>query len=223
MSNFGRGDDLGSIQRRSYRQSGLSREQRLTITLVVGGLMMLGAGVAIGYAWGRSSVPEPEPEPQPVVKAETTLPTGVVEEVPTDTAEADLAAEEDLASQEATTADEEPPPTPDQKSPKDGARIDAARVYLKWSEVEDDSGEPVTYAFEIQDKLSSGKYGNTQVITGLEDNTYSARVLYVTRRWRVWSQDAAGNKSDKSDWRYYRHTPKPPAPKPKPKPSDETT
>ncbi len=114
--------------------------------------MMLGAGVAIGYAWGRSSVPEPEP--QPPVQAETTLPAGVVEAVPTDTSDADLAAEEDLASQEATTTDEEPPPTPEQKSPKDGARIDAARVNLRWSEVEDDSGEPVTYAFEIQDKLS---------------------------------------------------------------------
>ena len=157
MSNFGRGDDLGSIQRRSYRQSGLSREQRLTITLVVSGLMMLGAGVAIGYAWGRSSVPEPEP--QPAVQAETTLPAGAVEEVPTDTAEAELAAEEELASEEATTTDEEPPPTPEQTSPKNGARIDASRVYLRWSEVEDDSGEPVTYAFEIQDRLSSAKYG----------------------------------------------------------------
>jgi hypothetical protein len=221
MSNFGRGDDLGSIQRRSYRQSGLSREQRLTITLVVSGLMMLGAGVAIGYAWGRSSVPEPES--QPSVQTETTLPAGVVEEVPTDTVETDLAAEEDLASEEATATDEEPPPTPEQTSPKNGARINAARVNLRWTEVEDDSGEPVTYAFEIQDRLSSAEYGNTQVISGLEDTSYSARVLYVTRRWRVWAQDAAGNKSDKSAWRYYRHTPKPPAPKPKPEPSDETT
>ncbi len=217
MSNFGRGDDLGRIERRSYRQQGLNRQQRLTITLVVTAVMLVGAGVAIGFAWGRSTAPEPEP--QPVAQAETTLPAGVVEEVPTETVDPDLAAAE-AVPEDATVVDEEPPPTPKQTSPKNNARINASRVYLRWTKVEDDSGAPVTYAFEIQDRLSSGSYGKTQVISGLTSTSYSARVLYVTRRWRVWAVDEAGNKSDKSGWRYYKHTPRP---APKPKPSDETT
>ena len=219
MSNFGRDDDLGRIQRRSYQSQGLSRQQRLTITLAVSGVLLLVAGIGIGFAIGRSTAPTPEPTPKPAVQPETGLPSGVVEEVPTDTVEADLLAEQ-TASEEATVTDEEPPPRPKQKAPKDGAVIDASRVNLRWTQVEDDSGEPVTYAFEIQDRLPGGGYGKTQVISGLKSTSYSARVLYVKRRWRVWAIDAADNKSDKTGWRYYIHEPKP---KPKPKPSDETT
>ena len=117
------------------------------------------------------------PQPQPVVQAETTLPAGVVEEVPTESVDPDLAAAE-VVSEDAALSDEEPPPTPKQTSPKNNARINASRVYLRWTAVEDDSGDPVTYAFEIQDRLSSGSYGKTQTISGLEvDLVLGARAL----------------------------------------------
>lgn len=157
------------------------------------------------------------------------MPSGVVE---TFTAEASdsMESSEEFSAEETTTADETRPPRPKQLAPADGAVIDASRVYLRWSKSEDDSGEPVAYSFEIQDRLPDGSYGKTQVISGLESRSYSARVLSVKRRWRVWATDEAGNDSKKSSWRYYQHKPKPvakPQPKPKPKatpePSDETT
>jgi len=218
MSNFGGNDDLGRIQRRSYQSRGLSRQQRLTITLGVSAALLLAAGVGIGFALGRATAPEPEPPATPITQAETTLPAGVVEEVPTETLDTELLDE--TASEETTVTDEEAPPRPRQTSPKDEAVIDASRVFLRWTKVVDDSGEPVTYAFEIQDRLPSGKYGNTQIITGLKSNSYSARVLYARRRWRVWAIDEAGNKSDKSGWWHYVHKARP---KPKPQPSNETT
>jgi hypothetical protein len=135
--------------------------------------------------------------------------------VPTETTEVEDVSEEPV---EDTSADEEAPPTPKQRSPKDGAVINASRVDLRWRSVEDESGDPVTYAFEIQDRLSNGSYGKTQVISGLQSTSYSARVLYVKRRWRVWAVDEAGNKSDRSGWRYYKHKAKPAS-----EPSDETT
>jgi len=221
MSDNGRDNDLGRISRRPYRKSGLDRQTRLTITLAVAAVLVLLLGVGLGFALGRATAPEPE-QPPIAQSEETTLPVGVVEEVPAETIDPDLTAQEEVVSEE-EVADEEPPPTPTPTSPKDDAVIDASRVDLRWSEVEDDSQEPVTYAFEIQDRSSSnGTYGNTQVISDLKAATYSARVLSVKRRWRVWSVDAAGNKSDKSGWRYYIHKATPKA-KSTPKPSDETT
>lgn len=216
MGDYGRNDDLGRISRRPYRTSGLDRKQRLSITLGVGAALVLALGVGIGFAVGRATVPTPEPEP--VVQAEATVPV-IIEET-TETVDPEASFEVTETVDEEVT-DEQAPPTPKQKSPKDGAVVDASRVYLRWSEVEDDSGEPVTYAFEIQDRLSSGSYGKTQVIGKLKDTSYSARVLNVRRRWRVWAVDAEGNKSDKSGWRYYIR--KKAAPKPAPEPSDETT
>lgn len=219
MSNFGGSQDYGRIQRRPYRRKGLDRQQRLYLTLGVGAAVLLILGLGVGFAVGRATAPEPKPA-APAAQPETTMPAGIVEEVaPVVEEPVEEVVEE--SAEETETVDEEAPPTPKQTAPKDGARIDAARVYLKWRAVEDDSEEPVTYAFEIQDRLSTGKYGNTQVITGLKETKYSARVLYVKRRWRVWAIDAAGNKSDKSDWRHYQHTPRPK--KSSPKPSDETT
>jgi len=216
MSNFGRNDDYGRIQSRPYRQGGLDRQKRLYLTIGVGAALVLIFGGGIGFALGRATAPEPEPAPAQAPVAETTMPAGAVETLPAETVEPELTAEE--PSEEATATDEEAPPRPKQLAPKDGAVINASRVYLKWSKVEDDSGEPVTYAFEIQDRLPSGKYGKTQIISGLKSTSYSARVLYVKRRWRVWATDEAGNSSDKTGWDYYIHKPKP-----KPQPSDETT
>jgi hypothetical protein len=231
MSDYRRDRDLGRINRRPYKSSGLDRQQRLTITLGVTAAIILALGVSIGFAVGRATAPQPEPQPaaRPVVQ-ESTMTAGVVEEVATETLDPELYPEE--VSEETTDTDETPPPKPKQKSPKDGAVIDATRVTLRWSEVEDDSGEPVTYAFEIQDRLSSGSYGKRQVIGKLKETSYSARVLYVKRRWRVWAVDEAGNKSDKTGWRYYQRKAKPapkpapkpePEPEPEPEPSDETT
>ncbi len=226
MNDYTR-SDLGRISRRPYKSSGLDRQQRLTITLGVTAAVILALGLGVGFAVGRATAPEPEllPVQAPVVQEETTLPAGVVEDVATETVDSDLLAEEDV-SQETTITDEVPPPRPKQLAPKDGAVINASRVTLDWSKVEDDSDEPVTYAFEIQDRLSGGSYGNRQVIGKLKSSSYSARVLYAKRRWRVWAVDTAGNQSDKTGWRYYQHTARPvvkPTPKPDPEPSDETT
>ena len=151
------------------------------------------------------------------------MPAGVVEEVATETVDPSL-ADETVVSPDTTATDEEPPPRPSRLAPKNGAVLDSSRVYLRWSKVEDDSGEPVTYAFEIQDRLSNGTYGKRQVISKLKSASFSARVLYVKRRWRVWAVDAAGNESTKTGWSYYQHKAKPaPAPDPKPTASDETT
>lgn len=231
MSDYGRRNDLGRINRRNYKASGLDRQQRLTITLGVTAGIILALGVAIGFAVGRATAPEP-PAPlavQQAVTQEETPPAGIIEEVPTETIDADLEFTDDVeVSEEETTTDEKAPPRPKQTNPSDGAVIDASRVNLRWSKVEDDSDEPVTYAFEIQDRQSGGSYGKTQVISNLTSTSYSARVLYVKRRWRVWAVDAAGNKSAKTGWRYYIHKAKPkpkpaPAPAPTPEPSDETT
>jgi len=224
MSDYRRSDDLGRISRRPYRRTGLDRQQRLTITLAVAAALILLIGTGIGFALGRATAPEPEPEPP--AQIETSLPVGVIEEMPTETIDADLAVTEEPSEEETATVDEEPPPRPKQLAPSDGAVINASRVNLRWSEVEDDSGEPVTYSFEIQDRASDGTYGKTQVISGLKDTSYSARVLYVKRRWRVWSVDEADNKSKKTGWRYYIHKARPKAsaaPDPTPEPSDETT
>jgi hypothetical protein len=222
MSDYRRGDDLGRISRRRYESSGLDRQQRLTITLAVGAALTLLLGVGIGFAVGRATAPQPEPTPP--AQAETTMPAGVVEDVPADTLETDLVAVDEPSDEETATVDEEPPPRPKQLAPSDGAVINASRVNLRWSEVEDDSGEPVTYAFEIQDRASDGSYGKTQVISGLKDTSYSARVLYVKRRWRAWAVDEADNKSKKTGWRYYIHKARPKVKAaPPPPPSDETT
>lgn len=223
MSGFGGNNDLGQIRRRSYARRGMDRQQRLTVTLAVGTLLLLVLGVGIGFAIGRATAPQPEQKPEPA--AVTTPAVTIVEE--TETVEIDEVIE-DLESLETAeeSVDETPPPKPKQKAPSDGAVIDATRVKLQWSKVEDDSGEPVTYSFEIQDRLSDGSYGKKQVISGLKETSYSARVLQVKRRWRVWAVDSADNASKKSGWRYYQGKPKPkpkPTPTPTPSPSDETT
>lgn len=219
--------ELGRIERRPYRAGGLDRQQRLFITMGVGAAVMLLLGAGIGFAAGRMTAPRPEPEPVPV--AVTTMPAGVEEPVPAPEPEPEPALEP-TESIEATATDETPPPTPRQLAPANGATVDASRVYLRWSEVTDGEG-PVTYAFEIQDRSSSGSWVNRQVITGLTSTSYSARVLPARRRWRVWAVDAAGNESPRSGWRTYTKkasakrstTPAPPAPQPEPEPSDETT
>lgn len=223
--------DLGRIDRRPLRTGGMDRQKRLYVTMGVGAALMLLLGGGIGFALGRASAPEPT-APEPVTSVETTMPAGVEEPVTTETVEP-VVTEEASASAEATTSDAVAPPTPRQLAPSDGAVVDATRVFLRWSKVDDEG--PVTYAFEIQDRRSNGSWGNTQVIRDLKDTRYSARVLTVRRRWRVWAVDEAGNESEKSGWRVYTKKPAPvvrqapsdpdpePEPEPTPEPSDETT
>lgn len=192
-------------------QGGLKREERFIITLAVTAALMLVLGLGLGFAFGRSTAPKPAPAP--VVKE--TTPTA--EATPTPFVDPTVATEVtgtavSLESEETTEPEEpedtEAPETPDQLAPDDGDRIDADKVTLKWSKVTDDSGKPVKYAFEIQTRVN-GEYTNTQVIDDLEETSYKARVLVNRRRWRVWAVDAAGNKSEKSGWHYYQHTPEP--------------
>jgi hypothetical protein len=214
----------------------MDRQTRLLITMSVGAAIMLLIGVGLGFALGRATAPAPEPEPEPeesLTSLEATLPSGVEEPVPDDVDEFELEAAEETTEADEPEADTTPPPRPRQLAPANGATIDGSRVYLKWSKVKDDSDAPVTYTFEIQDRLASGNYGNTQVIRDLKATSYSARVLGVRRRWRVWAVDEAGNASAKTGWWTYSKkvtvapTSKPksapkPAPNPAP-PSDETT
>ena len=85
----------------------------------------------------------------------------------------------------------------------------------------------MTYSFQIQDRLPNGTYGRTQTIKGLKSRSYSARVLQVRRRWRVWAVDEAGNRSKMSPWHTYIHKYVPPPPKKStnttPTSSNETT
>jgi len=179
----------------------------LQITMGVGAAFLLLLGAGIGFALGRATAPKPAPQTPIAITDETTLPAGVVEEVPTDTVDSTY-ADETSASTE-PTADTKRPPRPTQVAPADGAVIDASRVNLHWSRVTDEGG-PVIYSFEIQNRLSNGHYGETQVIKGLKVRSYSARVLTVRRRWRVWAVDAAGNASAKTGWHTYIHKYVPP-------------
>lgn len=191
--------------------------------MAVGAAILLLLGIGIGFALGRATAPKPVVQAEPtatVITEETTLPAGVIEEVPTETI--DAVTDEGLASEE-PTADTKRPPRPKQLAPANGAVIDASRVNLRWTKVTDDSGKKVTYSFEIQNRSSNGTFGSTQIIKGLSATSYSARVLTVRRRWRVWAVDKAGNASVKSTWRSYIHKYTPPKKTVTPKPSDETT
>jgi len=207
-------EEYGRIRERSYQRGGFDRAKRLQTTVAVGAVIMLLVGGGVGFAIGRATAPKvaaPVAEaPVAVTEEVTTLPVEVVDDVPTDTADASFVDETDT-SLETTPTDTTPPPKPKQLSPANGAVINAARVYLRWSKVKDDEGS-VTYSFEIQNRRSNGTYGSAQVIKGLKATSYSARVLSVRRRWRVWAVDEAGNLGSKSAWRTYIHKPTPPAP-----------
>jgi hypothetical protein len=209
VGDFGTGKGYGRIRERSYQRGGFDRDRRLQITVGVGAAVVLLLGLGIGFALGRASAPKPvAPIVEPVTQ-ETTLPAGVVEEVPTETLDATL-TDETTAAAETTESDTSPPPKPKQVSPANGAVINASRVNLRWSKVKDDVG-PVTYSFEIQNRASNGTYGNTQIIKGLKTTSYSVRVLSVRRRWRVWAVDDAGNVGNKSSWRTFIRKYVPPA------------
>jgi hypothetical protein len=209
VGDYGPREEYGRIRERSYRRGGWDRERRLQTTIVVGAAILFLVGIGIGFGLGRASAPKPvAPVTAPIVE-ETTLPAGVVEEVPTDTIDSAF-TDETSASAETSVADTTPPPRPKQLAPANGAVLSTSRVNLRWSKVTDDIG-PVTYSFEIQNRRSNGTYGNTQIIKGLKATSYSARVLQVRRRWRVWAVDAEGNKSTMSPWRTYIHKYVPPA------------
>ncbi len=223
MGDYGPREEYGRVRERSYQRGGWDRERRLRMTIAVGAAILFLVGVGLGFWLGRASAPKPEPVAAvttPLVE-ETTLPAGVVEEVPTETIDSAL-TDEESASVEATVADTTPPPRPKQLAPANGAVLSTPRVTLRWSKVKDDVG-PVTYAFEIQNRRPNGTYGNTQIIKGLKSTSYSARVLQVRRRWRVWAVDAEGNKSAKSPWRTYIHKYVAPAKSTTPTSSKETT
>ncbi|NTU71401.1 MAG: hypothetical protein HGB10_06245 [Coriobacteriia bacterium] len=224
MAEHGPRGDLGRIRERPYQRSGWDRERRLKTTIVVSAIVLLVVGVSAGFALGRATAPKPAPvTAQPTTTVVETLPAGVVEEIPTETVDATLT--EETTDVVEVTEDTTAPPKPKQTAPANGAVLTSSRVTLRWTKVEDDSGEPVKYAFEIQDRRSNGTYGNTQIIKGLSANSYSARVLSVRRRWRVWAVDSAGNASKRSSWRTYIHKYVPPAKSndSTPTKSDETT
>jgi hypothetical protein len=207
LSDFGPRGELGRIKQRSYQRGGLDRDKRLQITIGAGAAILLLLGVGLGFSIGRATAPK-SVAPAPVVQTETTMPvaseeTTVVDEslVPTD----NVVVDETSSSAETPLADTTKPPTPKQLAPANGAILDVSRVSLRWSKVKDDSGSAVTYSFEIQNRLSGGSYGNAQVITGIKSLSYSARVLTMRRRWRVWAVDEAGNASPKSGWHSYIH------------------
>lgn len=204
MSDFGPRGDYGRVRERPYRRGGYDRERRLQTTIVVGAVILLLVGFGVGFSLGRATAPKAAPNPVPVVQTETTLSAE-----PTLTPDTSLATETvsaaDTSSAEAPTADTTRPPKPKQTAPANGAVINASRVTLRWTKVTDDSGEPVTYSFEIQNRHSGGTYGDAQIIKGLKTTSYSARVLSVRRRWRVWAVDSAGNASAKSVWHSYIH------------------
>jgi len=212
-------------RRRLEQQGGLDRSQRLQITMGVGAAFFLLLGAAIGFGLGRSTAPVAEKMPSAAIQTESSMTAGVVEEVPTDTIDPEFAyGEEPTESVEATPTDETAPKTPKQTLPANGAKVSGSRVYLRWNKVTDESG--VKYAFEIQDLRSNGTYGNTQVIKDLKSTSYSARVLSVKRRWRVWAVDGEGNASKKSGWRSYTKKVTPTVSRSKtttPTASDETT
>lgn len=192
----------------------------------VGAAVVFVLGILVGFALGRASSPEPDAGTAAISTtstAESTMPAGAVEPLPDE----DEFADEDLADEESETvepeeeADTEAPPTPKQLSPANGASVSGARVWLRWSEVEDESDGKVTYAFEIQDRAGSS-WGRTQVIKDLKEPKYSARVLSVKRRWRVWAVDEEGNASEKSGWRTYTKKAAAAAPAPSAEADDDT-
>ncbi len=202
MGDYGR-RDYGRVRERSYRGGRYDREQRLQITMAVGAAVMLFMGLGLGFALGRATASRSAVTAEPtstVIVDETTLPAGVIEDVPTDTVDAGFTDDTTLSAEPAE--DTKRPSRPKQLAPANGAVLTTTRVNLRWSKSKDDSGS-VTYSFEIQDRLSNGTYGRAQVIKGLKSRSYSARVLPQRRRWRVWAVDEAGNKSLKSPWRTY--------------------
>lgn len=199
--------DAKRLRRRSAQPGGLSREQRFSITLAVTAVAMLALGLVLGVVIGRATAAKAEARSNPPARTVTRVEPPPVEPAP---------VVEPTPTVEATVAPE-PLDAPSPSSPDDGDRINADTVALKWSEVTDPSGQPVTYTFEIE-TYRSGKYTDSQTIDGLTTNSYpKARVLTNTRRWRVWAVGSDGRLSAKSDWMRYRHTavtPKPVTPKP---------
>lgn len=209
MSDYRPRDGYGRIKERPYRRGGgYDRERRLQTTIAVGAVVLLLFGLGVGFALGRSTAPKASLTPVndgAIITDTTTMPVDVAEET-TDTTALETTEETDEASTSVeTTTDTQPPTTPRQLEPANGAVLSGPRTTLSWSKSTDDSDEPVTYAFEIQNRASDGTYGSAQVITGLKSRSYQARVIAgVRRRWRVWAVDAAGNTSAKTGWRYYR-------------------
>jgi hypothetical protein len=220
VRNYEHAEDYERARRRREETASLDRQQRLQITLTVGAVAMLLLGCGVGFALGRFTAPKPPAQPVSQAESTTTSAETIIESPPTETVEPAV-TESDTAAVE-TTEDVTPPDTPKQRSPINGAIVTGSRVHLKWSKVEDESG--VTYAFEIQDLQSNGTWGHAQVIRDLTSTSYSARILQVKRRWRVWAVDGAGNASDKSGWRWYKGKAAPkPKPSTNPTSSDETT
>jgi hypothetical protein len=217
--------DYGRVRERSY-SGGYDREKRLQITIAVGAAIMLFIGIGLGFALGRATASKTAAPAEPtstVIVDETTLPVGVVEDVPTESIDASFTDDVIL---EQSLEDTTPPSKPKQLAPANGAVLTTSRVYLRWSKSKDDSGS-VTYSFQLQDRLTNGTYGRTQTFKRLTTRSYSVRVLQIRRRWRVWAVDEAGNRSKFSPWHTYIKKYVPPPPKkstnPTPTSSNETT
>jgi hypothetical protein len=207
LSDFGPRGEYGRIRRRPYQQSGWDRERRLQTTVVVGALALLLVGIGVGFSIGRATAPQAK-APAPVAQTVATLPVTPTEDSATidasDTTDSsDTSATDDTSASTETTSDTQAPSRPKQTSPVNGAVLTTSRVTLRWGKSKDDSGKAVTYTFQVEDRISSSKYGNLQMIKGLKTRSYSVRVLSVRRRWRVWAVDSSGNASAKSPWHTY--------------------
>lgn len=107
MGDFGPRRDYGRVRERSYRGGGYDREKRLQVTIGVGAAILLIGGCGIGFALGRASAPKPviPAADSAAIVEETTLPVGVVEDVPTDTIDAFT---DDVTMSDEATEDTEP-------------------------------------------------------------------------------------------------------------------
>jgi hypothetical protein len=96
--------------------------------------------------------------------------------------------------------DTDPPPTPEQISPSNGA-IQGwnTGITLTWSPVDDESG--VTYGVEIQrfDTDAAG-FVAWKTVPGITDASLTYQTGETTERWRVWAVDGEENASAKSGW-----------------------
>ncbi len=133
-----------------------------------------------------SAAEEPDPEPD-------------VAEEPVDSAPL---AEEPEPGAAATTADTEPPSTPDGLTPQSGAFVSGSTVTLAWNAVDDPSG--VTYTIEIETySADRGTYIPAVVVDGLSATTYSRTMASTGERWRVFAVDGAGNSGGTTSWHTY--------------------
>lgn len=168
------------------RLASLMRTQKVLLAVV--GLLAI---VALGAVVGSAMFGGPA----------TTAPTWVAVATSTVETSADVSAESTVAATGAPViepVDDQAPPAPKQVSPASGSQV-APGVTLKWTAVKDPSG--VTYSVEVQQFLGGGAgWEQVALAGGLTKPQFATEATGMTRRWRVWAVDGAGNASAKSGW-----------------------